>query len=343
MPPNMQNEPSPLGGFFGLERPGAGGLVRHWGVDPALAWANASSAFAAVVRHLRPKAVWLPGYLCLHMAEAVPMESRRFYRLNSAMEPDLDSLAGLQAGDLVLCVAYFGRTPGPAWRDFLANRPDVWAIEDCAQALDSGSPACGDWRIYSPRKLMGVPEGGLLAAMTARAQTVPGPTLPPDQNSADRRLLPMQLRRERPLDNALWHPLHQAAEAAGGLSDRAISAQAMDLLGTLDPAPMIAARKDNFARLHAKLGQHAFIDDPAPAFTPLGFPVLLPSETRDGILHRLFAQKIFPAVHWRDIAAPQSFAEDHKTAAQIATLPCDHRYGPQDMDRLANVFLGALK
>lgn len=338
MTPTLSPHADPIGGAFGLEPPGRGGLAGLWRLDPALAWENATSALAALVAQRGPGTVWLPGYLCGHAAAAIPAARRRFFPLTADLAPDTAAMTSLAPGDLVLAVNYFGRAPGADWRAFVAAHPQVSFVEDCAQALDPAAPPWGDWRLYSPRKLMGVPEGGLLVPVSARAGALRGPRLPPDPAGAERRRLPMALRAAEPANNALWHPLFQAAENAGTVSDRAMDPAALEMLLAVDPAPMIAARRANFARLHARLAAHALPGDPGASFAPFGYPVLVPQARRDAVLGRLHAAGIFAAVHWRDLAAPAGMTADHALAAGLITLPCDHRYGPAEMDRIATTF-----
>lgn len=335
-------DPALIGGAFGLEPPGTGGLADLWRIEPHLAWENATSALAALVAQRAPGAVWMPGYLCAHMAAAVPAGRRRFFPLTADLAPDTAALAALAPGDLVLAVNYFGRAPGATWRAFVAANPQVTFVEDCAQALDPAAPPWGDWRLYSPRKLMGVPEGGLLVPVSDRAGVLSGPRLPHDPAGATRRRLPMALRAAEPANNALWHPLFQAAENAGTVSDRAMDPAALAALAGVDPAPMIAARQANFARLYGRLATHALPGDPGHGFAPFGFPVLVPSARRDAVLGRLHGAGIFAAVHWRALAAPAGMTAEHALAARLITLPCDHRYGPAAMDRVAATFQEAL-
>ncbi len=337
-----------IGGFFALETPRsppAGGVLALWGADPRLARDSAGSAFGALARALAPARIWLPGWLCRPFAEGLPGDRLRLYRVTPALAPDIASLSDLAAGDLLLAVDHFGRAPGPAWTAFVAARPEVHFVEDCAQALDPGTPPWGDWRLYSPRKLMGVPEGGLIVPVSPRARALSAPALPPEPARSAARAAPMRLRRDHPARNALWHPLHQSAEAMGDNADRAIDPAALALLATIDPAPMIAARKRNFTRLAAALPPGARPLWPGltdPPFAPFGLPVLLPPARRDAILAGLHAQGIFPAVHWREILSPQDWAEDHARAAAIVTLPCDHRYRAGEMDRIATALASLL-
>lgn len=336
------------GGFFALETPvpetlapdSRGGLPALWGLDDTTpARDSAGAIFAALVRTLRPPRLWLPGWLCAPFAAGLPQDRIRLYRLTPALAPDTASLAALAPGDLLLAVNPFGQTPGPAWAAFVDAHPDTFFVEDCAQSLATGRAPWGDWQLFSPRKLMGVPEGGFLVPRTARARaiTLPPAALPPDPARSAARRAPMQLRRDRPADNTLWHPLHQQAEAMGDNADRAIDPAALALLARINPAPMIAARKANAARLAAALPPALQPLPRDPAAAPFGLPLLLPR--RDALLPALYRAGIFPAVHWRDILSPPAWEDDHIRAATIVTLPCDHRYGPARMDHLATALL----
>lgn len=346
-----QNGQALIGGFFGAEdaapRPLAGGgVLGLWagGDRPHHLRDSAGAAFGALARALAPPRIWLPGWFCAPFATGLPADRLRLYRVTADLAPDTASLGGLGPGDLLLAVDHFGQSPGPAWAAFAAARPDVTFVEDCAQALAPGTAPWGDWRLHSPRKLMGVPEGGLLVATSARARAVlPPPGLPSDPARSAARARPVALRRDHPGDNALWHPLHQAAEAMGDNADRAIAPAARDLLARIDPAPMIAARRANAARLFHRLPSATvpLLDMANPPFAPFGLPVLVDPDRRDALLARLHAQGIFPAVHWRDILSPPGWTDDHARARAILTLPCDHRYGAADMDRLAAALAAA--
>ncbi len=142
---------APLGGFFGLEPRASAlqstgqSLAATWDVEATPhAWTNATSALAALVAHLRPRQVWLPGYLCAWTLAAVPARMRRFFPLRHDLSPDDVRLAGrLSPGDVVLAVDMFGRAPGEDWRAFVTAHPKVTFVEDRAQALDPATRALG--------------------------------------------------------------------------------------------------------------------------------------------------------------------------------------------------------
>ena len=71
-------------------------------------------------------------------------------------------LQGVRTGDAVLVVSYFGNPIAPSWCTLSRQRPEIVWIEDRAQALWPNSNPMGSWVVYSPRKLIGVPDGGVL-------------------------------------------------------------------------------------------------------------------------------------------------------------------------------------
>ncbi len=127
-----------------------------------------------------------------------------------------------------------------------------------------------------------------------------------DSTRALDRLGPALARFERPEANDAWHPMHQASEARQAVSGQAMSRLARTLFAQQDAAALVASRRRNFRHLAARLDRHALLPEADPAFAPFGFPVVLPPEDRDRVRHRLHERRIFPAVHWLDLAAPAS-------------------------------------
>ncbi|MBB94225.1 MAG: hypothetical protein CML68_06455 [Rhodobacteraceae bacterium] len=368
-----------LGGFFGLELPDpdrtgdAGGLWRHWRADEGRAFANASSALAALITHLQPGAVWFPAFLCAEFAGAAAPGLRRFFALDDDLAPDPATLSPAP-GDLVVAVDYFGRAPGECtgegsgeasggcsgttWRDFVAAHPQVTFVEDCAQAIDTGQPPWGDWRLYSPRKIAGIPDGGILVPM--RGQALPPAPVPPAFAQVQAALAPKLARLEAPAQNALWHPLNQAHEAAHAVTDLGMSTFSRRLAGLIDVQAISARRHANFRALAGPLADWAVIADPDPGFVPFGFPVRLAPGQRDAVAGALYARGIFPAVHWRDLPVPRDpggpagrtadwtadwmadWTADWTRADTFLTLPCDQRWSVSDMGRMVDAFTAAL-
>jgi hypothetical protein len=99
-----------------------------------------------------------------------------------------------------------------------------------------------------------------------------------------------------------------------------------------------ARRRANWEVLAVRLGDVAVFPRLPAEVVPLGFPVRAPR--RDAIRQALFAQEIYPPVHWPLPGVPERFADSHLLAAEIMTLPCDQRYGPAEMERMATLVRG---
>ncbi|WP_029916306.1 hypothetical protein [Caulobacter sp. UNC358MFTsu5.1] len=336
-------EPSsrPIGGFFERHRAdgdvGAPSLLAAWtGGRPHGAFVNSRSAFSALARTWPTASIWLPAFVCGDLLDPALAARTRFYPVLEGFTPDVAVIeAGARPGDLVVFVASFGLPIGPEARAFAARRPDLRIAEDRAQALDAGAPIPGAWLLFSPRKLLGVADGGLLAAPDA-ARSPPQPTTAADAEALWRA---PRLRAADPegRNNAAWHLANQAKEAAMTVGDQAMTAESLAILGEVSLESLAAPRRANWAVLDR--GLRAWSALPAdPGAPPLGYVLRLEPEQRDRLLAGLHARRVFAAVHWPRIAAPaEAFPREAAWTRELVTLPCDHRYDAATMERIAEL------
>lgn len=329
-----------IGGVFGLASTGPDargqGLVDVWarGAAACHLFHNARSAVAYILRTLGPGRLWLPAYLCPDLVEGAQESGPeiRYFPVGDRLVADCDVLEpALRSGDVVVAIRYFGRPVGERLRDLAARRQDVVFIEDAAQSLDYGGFA--DFRVYSPRKLVGVPDGGVLVDVPGR---LPVPSLTAPDNDLFER--PCRMRSADPdgFDNEAWFPVFQQAEAEMEVRSWAMSNTARDALSGVDVGFVAARRRSNYAQLHEGLGDLALFAESTPGWTPLCFPVRCDGAA--GLWRRLIACRIFPARHWRGLLSPRAFfPAEHALSEQIISLPCDQRYGPEDMARVIRV------
>ena len=330
---------APIGGFFGTHEPdGATGgvsVLEAW--TGSRAWAgfvNGRSAFAALVATLPRATIWLPAFVCRDLFDSSFSERVRFYPVGEGFEPDLAGVESqMAAGDLVMVAAYFGRPPGTEVQGFARRRSDLHIVEDRAQALASGLTSDKNWILYSPRKLLGVADGGLLVA-PAGVTTVPQPTTATDSAALWRA---PQLRQEDPLgrNNAVWHAANQVKEAAMAVTSEAMTERSLSILSRTSLLSLAGPRLANWRLLDRTLVRWSALPG-APTAPPLGYVLRLEPDVRDALLKGLHADRIFAAVHWPEIAAPvRDFARETQWTRELITLPCDHRYGEVEMERMA--------
>ena len=331
----------PIGGFFGLEaQAGAPGRAADFGGTHRLDFWNARAALAHLLAVLGARRVWLPAYICAEAAGAAAQDGRDvgFYPVGGDLVPDGQVLARqLRAGDAVLGVDYFGAR-SPTLPELAPRFRDVTWIQDRAQALWPDPAPWGDYILYSLRKVVGAPDGGVLVSRGGRVR--------PPRWSADTdtsRLEPSRLRAKDPLglDNETWFPAYRAAEAAMSADPMPISEVSRAVADALDTSATVARRRRNAEALLARIGEVAlFPAERLLAGSPLGVPVL--TEDAAAVAARMAQARVFCARHWPDLPSPPAdFPAEHELSRRLLTLPCDHRYDEADMARVAETFLAS--
>lgn len=335
-----------IGGFLPLRLGSSSASGRsYWdlmtaGVEAGWYFHNARSALATLLAQQRPSRVWLPAFVCVEVAATVPPgTATMYYTLDDDLYPRVDLLArSLQEGDCVVGVEYFGRPLPSEFRELVAHRRDVGWIEDRAHALAPAKLGWGDWLLYSPRKVTGVPDGGVLVA---RSKTLPPSSTVP---LVDMSFVAPALARFEDFDechNERWYAAYRDIESRMAVGNLQMSRLTSQLLRQSNADADGALRRRNFAILAERLERHAFIRDHTPEFAPLGFPI----HTNDAqnVSESLARQRIFAARHWKELPSDAAvFRAEHNLAATLLTLPCDYRYDTSDMYRVADAVLRLL-
>lgn len=329
---------SPIGGFFELHEPTSVGckesILEAWvGGRRHAAFVNARSAFARLADLFPEASIWLPAFLCPDFVQPSYSGRVKFYPVDEAFQPNLRYLEAAAAGDLALLVCYFGLPASARTRTFIAERPDLLIVEDRAHALEGGSDTHATWTLYSPRKLIGVADGGLLIARDDRAP-LPVATDQPEACA----LWEAPLRRyEDPAgsSNLVWHLANQRKEADMKGGSTKMTRLSMSIISRAALNDLVARRMKNWRRLNQSLQRWSALPSD-PQAPPLGYVLRLPESTRSCLLNELHDARIFAAIHWPAIAGPVAdFPRESAWTRELLTLPCDHRYDASDMDRIA--------
>lgn len=319
---------APIGGFFGLEAARSG--KPDIGSPHVLFFWNARAALAHLLRQRAGAGrVWFPAYICADAVSAAADREVAYYPVGAQLRGGPEAAPG----DVVVGVDYFG-----ARAEGIAPQPGVTRVQDRAQGLWPAADAWGDHLIYSARKVIGAPDGGMLVTRDG-PPAAPTWAADPDQS----RLEPARMRAADPLarDNAAWFPAYRAAEAAMSPAPIPISEVSRSVIAGADTAALAATRRRNAQVLLEAVGDHALFDaDRLLAGTPLGVPVLTADAGK--VAARMAARRIFCARHWAELPSPAAaFPAEHALSRRLLTLPCDHRYGEADMARVAEAFLAS--
>lgn len=333
--------------MFGLEdKLAAGSSTFPFADNRNVFLANARSGIKLLTELLIPPSVWMPSYLCGSMLEAFDKNSTKikFFDMNRDLAvASRDWIADVGRGDLVIFIDYFG-FPYDSSCAAQAKKQGAWILEDACQALllKKADPL-SDFVLFSPRKFVGVPDGGILMfnhAVDLREVKLEGA---PAGWWLDAFFAAL-LRREFDLfgGDRRWFELFQKSEAEMPVGRYAMSDLSRSLLAhCCDYSKIAQKRVDNYRILADKLPRLALFPTIIENVVPLGFPIRMPD--RDRARQALFDHEIYPAVHWPiEELVPAKFAESHRLAAEIMTLPCDQRYDAEDMARMADLLLQAI-
>lgn len=358
-----------------LLRPAASPGIDALDRDRCVLTATASGAIYLAVRALGLTAddvVLCPAYNCGHEVEAVLRGGARvaFYSIDRDLEFSLDDIASRVDDNVraVLVTHFFGAGVPLADLAAFCDARSLVLIEDCAHLLPQGPGgpgSIGDVAVYSLRKLLPLPDGGLLrlndAAIPLPAPAA-APTLPasllelsdslyaPADASVSTRAAQVLLRRGLKVPLRLARRLRPDRDwdyaGSDGLDyptkylDLAMSAPARRALGNLDWPQVCADRRRNFRHL---LDRFPSRDGVRPLLTsvrredcPLVFPVLCRDPV--GFLRAMHARGV-PAAAWWPTPLHAAVPWDEFESARdlkrlVCALPIHQDLGEGDMQRI---------
>lgn len=337
-----------VGGLFGLEcHQNFEGTKPPFLSGREIFLSNARSGIWFLVDRLRPPQVWVPSYTCHTVVRAVEknVTALRFYEVGSDLNVrSAEWLSEVGFGDVVILIDYFG-FPYDHDLGALIMKRGAWVLEDACQALLSVHVGTSsDFVLFSPRKWIGVPDGGILR-FPESLPLVSDALVPPPSAWWMKAFQASVLRRE--FDDGLpirsWFNIFRETEFSAPYGPYAMSQLSMVLLNQcVDYGAIAKKRVDNYRALLERLSHYALFPRLDPGVVPSGFPVRI--EKRDEVRQALFDRQIYPPVHWViDGVIPPRYADNHRLSREIMTLPCDQRYAAGDMERISEIFLQCLE
>jgi dTDP-4-amino-4,6-dideoxygalactose transaminase len=345
-----------LGGFLELDLDAvpenAASVWTYWTQNHEIAcFASPSAALAAWLWNRAITCVWLPiiappNYIALLSQWGF---AYKLYPVGDEFSPSIDFVRQARPGEGVLTFSWLGRPPAPELCRALAARSDIFWLEDRSQALCTGEESQADATLYSPPEVLGVPDGGILAGKNvAVLRPVPSAT---EKSWGEKRQDALLERFEHsPVDNSLF--LREAKIAQEHLLPGGeMSRLTASLLRRIPLDSVVARRKENYSVLHDHLRKWALWPERSPGFVPVAFPLRLPGHiswefmatalTRQGIVCPRFWFSPIYAGEKASAIEKLSDAES-KLLKQLFCLPCDHRYGETEMQRIADEVLRVL-
>lgn len=308
--------------------------------------ANGRSGIDFLVRELSPRQVWMPSYLCGTMLEGIKHNdfSYRFYAVDYDLKfSHRDWLDAVGENDLVVFIEYFG-FPCESSVLSLAKSKRAWVLVDACQALLSKRRYSDfDFLLFSPRKFLGVPDGGILCSNKQQYFGQGKLQMSPDPwwfTAFEATALRGEFDRKG--GDRRWFQLFRKADIQSPVGNYAMSEFSKRLLSKFDYRTIARKRAENFRFLASELGKLALFPKLPSDVVPLGFPIR--TEYRDRLRQVLFGENIYPPVHWAiKGVVPERFEDSHRLSEDIMTLPCDQRYEIEDMRRMTALVLQETK
>lgn len=299
-----------IGGYLELER--FTGPMLHEG---ALALSSGRACLSYLIEQRGIRKIALPDFNCGVVAEACRAYGvrTRTYRVGLDFRPEE---IGTEEDEWLYLVNFYGQLTEKELRSFSARFPKL--IVDNAHAYFT-PPVPGADTLYTCRKFLGVPDGGFL------------------YTDAPARELPADESRER-MDFVLGRFERPAGEffaAASRNNDllaiepKRMSALTENLLRAVDYDRVRDIRTRNFRILHEALGSRNLLRlrETEGAYA---YPLMRPEG--QALRRKLIERKIYVPQLWPNVPEEQPAGSAAcRLAEQILPLPCDQRYGTEEM------------
>lgn len=317
-----------IGGYLELESAPA----REDFFPGMLAVQSARAALLALVLAGRPRRMWVPWYICETMVDPVRAAGVEIERFGLTEDFDIADPPSLRAGEWLLYVNYFGLC-GRNVRSVLERLPPAQVVIDNSHAMFA-RPAGGLATIYSPRKFVGVPDGGYLASSLA----VPVPQQQ-DEGSVER-CIPLLVRAADSSESG-YEAFLRSQETLVGQAPLRMSRLTHSLLRSIDYDQVAQRRRANFAALDKALraGNSVRLDLSDPEAVPLSYPFIGGAAgLRESLLrNRVYVPRYWPQLTGDDPGIPEF---ERYLAHHCLPLPCDQRYDEHDMALVAALVQG---
>lgn len=314
----------PIGGYFELELTNRGGFLHDDGVLLNSGRNALEYIFCALgdVRH-----IYVSYYTCDVVLEPIAKLNipYNFYHINQSFE--LDVLPALNAGEYLIYTNYFGIKDEYAKR--LAEHYGSQLIVDNAQAWFA-EPMEGVSTIYSPRKYVGVPDGGMAFCPKRLDESL----FEPDYSYNRCAHL---LKRIDMSPSEGYADFKATSKKLVGQPIKQMSKLTKSMLASIDFESVKDKRRQNFEYLHKHLNESNLLH--LPALDSLACPMVYPYIINDASLKQeLIAKQVFVATYWPNVLEwcnPQYW--EYELAEKTALIPIDQRYGMEDMQRILNI------
>lgn len=303
-----------IGGYLGLEA-----LSGQEFYHDLIGVNSGRNALLYILKARKIRKLYIPLFLCDSVRELCNREGYCFeeYQIDTQFLPVFDRT--LKSDEYLYIVNFYGQLPD----DQIVAMKAQWGniIVDNVQAFFH-KPIPEVDTVYSCRKFFGVPDGGYVATDAVLEETL-------EQDASAQRMRHILGRFEGHASD-FYEDFKANDESFTKLPLRRMSELTKNLLRAIDYEDARKKRNENYTRLANALGSRNKLSLRTPD-GPYCYPFYC--ENGMGLKRKLAVEKIYVATLWPNVLQHEETLEKDY-AENILPLPCDQRYGTEDMDRI---------
>lgn len=275
------------------------------------------------------KRIYIPYFTCEVVLEPIKRLGipYRYYHVTADLEilDDID----LQEGEYIIVNNYFGIMD--RYIQSVYGKFKEHLIVDCAQAFFAPTLP-GIKAFYSPRKFVGVADGGVAYVGNGKGEDISNFESEPTERHCEH----LVIRKDQGAEAGF--KCYQADEES--LDDqpiRRMSHMTYDILRHIDYERVKVKRLVNWQVLNDALSVTNKLH--LPMVCDFECPMVYPYMVDDGaeLRKRLIDRKVFVAMYWPNVLPYKGFEFEASLANNIVSLPLDQRYGEAEMRRIIDM------
>lgn len=313
-----------IGGYFELELPKGCSFIN----DNGVLLASCRNALELILRSLRQvDLIWIPYFTCDVVLEPLLKLGLKFKKYHINKDFEIQDVPLLNDGEFLLYTNYFGIKD--KYVDTLVSIFKDKLIVDNAQALYY-KPVKDSSFAYSPRKFVGIPDGGI--AFFPNQEEV----IIEEQDYSNDRFAHLLKRIDVSASDGYSY-FRQNAEKLQGITVRKMSRLTKRILCSINFKEVREIRRRNFAYLHSCLKDDNIIE--VPGINTFDCPMVYPYwQDKKGVKEYLISNKIYVPTYWPNVIKECEKNDiEYKMSNEIAFLPIDQRYDIEDMQSIINI------
>lgn len=288
------------------------------------------NALAYLIKAKAIKKVYIPHYLCDSVSGVLKMLSVDYegYSIDKNFNPLFDKK--LEKYQYLYIVNYYGQISNSSIRSFKEQYGAI--IIDNTQSFFQ-KPVQGIDTIYSLRKYFGVPDGAYLSTDKILEEKL-------EEEKSSHRMKHILGRFEGEA-STYYNDFKENDESFKMSSLKKMSSLSQNILGAIDYGKVLESRNRNFSYLYDRLNSTNILNVKMSE-GPFAYPYY--AENGIEIRKRLAEEKIYVPTLWPNVLSENDKNSiEYDYVANILPLPCDQRYGKEEMDYLIKEVQNCLK